>query len=230
MKKSIKLLSLLLVAILLSLSMASCDSKNNETPTEVPTEVPTESPTEAETEHTEHVGAGKCDVCGLDYFDILMQYIKDNGKTGNPVNLNEDYQITYIWKNQNGSSFCINIGEDGKSIEIQGSPSDYLLDDYKISFTKSTLKYGEWEWEYTSGVYPVYVISGILSPEDISPDVPIHLEIESSNMSPLANKDPYRDRMEDCARKAINDFFIPFLEEVGHDLTPSDFGFVRFEE
>ena len=219
MKKIIKWTSLFLVTVLICLSIVACDSKLDKTPSEV------------ETEHTEHTGAGKCEHCGLDYFDILAQYIREKGTTGTPSGKGDKYKTTYIERYVNGQNLFICVNEEEGSIEIQTANLTFFGNSTTISFTKSALKYGEWEWSTTniSSSLAVASIEGILTPEKISPNSPVYVEIRRSSMSGSMESNA-QYVTEEFIRKAINDFFIPFLQEVGHDLTPSDFGFARFED
>lgn len=209
MKKKFKLLSLILVVALLCVSIVSCNTDGKET----------------ETEHTEHVGAGKCEVCGLDYFDTLVQYIRENGTTGTPPGRYDDYKTTYISQSIGIKKYYY-ICVDENTVNIvydDDSISSYNL---TMSFTKSTMKYNEWAWEVgvvnTYGGISVSTSEGSLCPEKISPASPIRLDVHN---------DPLKTSLEPkCAPGMINDFFIPLIAEVGHNLTPSDFGFVRFED
>lgn len=215
MRKSIKLLSLLLAVALLCVFMASCKGETEHT----------------ETEHTEHVGAGKCEVCGLDYFDTLVQYIYENGTTGTPpMVLDDKYKTTYISQSINDTkAYYICVDDNTVKIVYQytGNTSSYKL---VMSFTKSTMKYNEWAWEsHSSNLILNGGISfsgsdyeGEMCPEKISPASPIRLDVHN---------DPTQTSIEpEPAPGLINDFFIPLIAEVGHNLTPSDFGFVRFED
>ena len=224
MKKSIKLLSLLLVAVFLCLSMASCDNKTNETHTDAPTEVPTEAPTEVETEHTEHVGAGKCEVCSADYFAIAENYIKENGTW-----IGNHYSLSYTI---NHAKYDIAVFDDPNYTDTIVIRALSDPDDYHVEFrlSKSGVKYGEYDWKcYHISAYGDGKTSGRWFPGTISPNAAIYLENNTSNMSESRTQAAI-EKANFYGRIMINDIFIPFLEEVGHDLTPSDFGFVRFED
>lgn len=209
MKEIVKIASLFLAAILLCLSMVSCDSKTNETPTEA---------------HTEHVGAGKCEVCGLDYFDTLVQYIQENGTMGTPPGRDADYKTTYISKYIDGNYYYIYIDENTVNI-VCNEESVLTTYNLTLTFTKSTMKYNEWAWKSIAvNLLSLSSVSyeGEMCPEKISPASPIRLDVY--NDPSLTSVAPSN------AVGLINNFFIPLIAEVGHDLTPSDFGFVRFED
>ena len=244
MKKRIKLLPLLLTVALLSVSVVGCDNGINETPTdapsevrtevptEAPTEVPTEAPTEAETEHTEHIGAGKCDVCGIDYYEIVVDYIKAHGeKNGKFYDLiyknGDDEYIIRFDDNEDNKEICL-IKYLGK--EYQWFDGDRYI--VQLTLTKSGIKYGEYTWGsyYSEPNYGVSGgVSGKWSPNTITPDTEIFFDKSSTDLSEdkteTANNQANRH-----GRILINEIFIPFLKEVGQNLTPSDFGFVRFED
>lgn len=219
MKKSIKLLSLLLTVVLLCVSLASCNNARNENNS---TEGLTEIPTQAEIEHTEHIGAGKCEVCGIDYYETVVDYIKEKG-----VQDGKRYILSYP-KDDDLYEIDV-IDSDGIRILKHTEDSRYTV---LLILSKSGIKYGEYGWSCR------YVgpngngsgsVQGQWFPNTISPDAAIYLEKstssleESTTQSAISHANTY-------ARILINEIFMPFLEEVGHDLTPSDFGFVRFED
>ncbi len=228
MRKSIKLLSLLLAVALLCVSMVACDNETNETPTEAPAEAPTEisteAPTEAETEHTEHIGAGKCEVCGADYFDIAENYIKEKG-TWNGYH----YALSYTLNEVKYDIVVIDDPNYTDTIVIRelSDPDNYFIE-FRLS--KSGVKYGEYDWLCVYvGAYGDGRTSGRWFPGTISPNSAIYLENSTTNMSESQTQTAV-EKANLYGRIMFNDIFIPFLEEVGHDLTPSDFGFVRFED
>lgn len=231
MKKSIKTLSLLLTVVLLFSSIASCDNKSNEPPAKAPIEDETghtehEAPTEAETEHTEHVGVGECEVCGIDYFDNLSDHIQKNGITGTPPGFNKSLTYTYIQCRIDGDTYIMYMNENDaiviRTTSLLGEPYVSLI------FTKSSMKYGEWEWDYFNS-YSLSGCEGVLNPEKITPASPVFLEIRRSSMS-ISTESSAQYYAEEVTYTMINDFFIPLLDDIGQNLTPSDFGFVRFED
>ena len=224
MKKT-KILSLILAVIFVfsAISLVACDSSTNSTsdsPTEAPIEKPTEKPT-----HTEHEGAGICSVCGINYLDTLASYVKENGV---PVEVGGKIANYTIYTVANGYKYSITTytGDNYKSVDITEGHGDYSGLWTELSIDSSSIKYGEYFWTcyYGWGGH----VEGLLFASTTSPSR-ASTEYKSSTFDSDKETGKAQSHADNTLTRMISDVLIPLLEKCDKDLTPSDFGFERFE-
>ena len=227
--KKFKILSLILAAIFMfsTVSLVACDTStsNTNSTTQPPIEQPTEPPAEI-TPHTEHEGAGICSVCGIDYFDELVQYIKDHStKTTETRYENDTYQIFWIESYYNRNKYRICYYEYQDNINIALTNDSYWP---SITLDKYSVKDGEYKWNCAPISKLGKTNGGKFIASDISAKTSNYLTVSSSQLS-SSEQNSAKTYMENNIGKMIDVVLIPILKDSKSNLTPSDFGFERFE-
>lgn len=226
--KKIKILSLILAVIFIfsAISLVSCDSStsttnnssNNNSNEYTPTQAPTEQSTEAPP-HTEHEGAGTCSVCGINYLDTLISYIKSTGEEKNNT-------TALYYTAKNGDKYTIRAKEDYTALEITNGHDEYSGYWAGLWIDQAGVKYGEYSWDchyYWDGYIKGLFFASASSSSYAS------VEYQSSTFSSESKTAKAQSNASLYLRLMISDVLLPLLEDCGHNLTPSDFGFERFE-
>lgn len=212
-----KVLILFLTA-LLCISIASCDQESTEKPANPSLDSLQNQQTES-AEHTQHTGKGTCEICGIKYYDVLVDYVKTKGTKVEGMN-----NTWKIIKNVDGCQYVI----QWNTSEAQGGVTIYSYDGQnyaQIRIQESSVKYAEYSFSGYS-----MAISGSISGD-----------FDASTVTP--DKDPswtysYTCKTESDANKVynkikgeftilINEYLVNMLEEC--ELSPQNLGFERFE-
>ncbi len=223
-----KLLAIILTAVML-LSMAGCGYNTTTNPNTNTGNNIDDSDMTVDVPHTKHEGNGTCTVCGINYYDELVSYIKNNGTRNSDGNYEirkeenteykpDRYHFEYL-DDENKISlrvmYCLHNGKYYKSFIM-------IIDPVAV-------KYHEYHWNSYADYYQGTPGEGVLEPETISPATDIVLDISNFTSNLDSDKSYSRARASEWLYILINDILIPAINGIGKNITPADFGFERFE-
>ena len=220
-----KLISVLLLICTLILCITSCDNNNDNNDSYNDTnndDIHSENCTTTGIHTYEN---GECTGCELKIFDVIKEYIIEHA---DPNNSGGGRYLYYCGSYTDDDNFTIWQYESSNNLitilaRYRDYPHTYSTDLY---LTPYTFEDGEFEWEGDCIKFgcDCTSLSGYLDPTKFS---------SSTNRLPHSSSASDADRMSEEYAKAlkvnIQEEIIPFLSDVGFNITISDLGFKRFQ-
>ena len=168
----------------------------------------------------EHIGIGKCSSCGLEYYDVLWNYIKTNGTkvTDTQYNLSLSYAgVEYLA-----------LATDS-SIQIKKTSNSGIT---FLTIRRSSTKYGSYEWTYfdtSSGILNMKTIKGSLEATHVYKGEPVSLEISKSDFTSSSKENSALRLAEECITTMLNNILPMILNNCGENISMYNIAFERFE-
>ncbi len=235
-----RIISFILIAVILAMSMSSCNiagNTANDTATpESEAHVHSFSPAtcaapktctdcgyaEGEKLNRHEPNGDICSVCGLDFFEELVNLIKEND------NGNRAKFISYVVDEN-----VIQFSEDSKTIQIihEFLKNDTSVVYYEVRITRGTMMTQQYEWGYSYVYYPSVdvfrsgSVTGTFDPRELA--LGKHFEWTSyrGDCDPTSEANTASVYIHD----ALEGAFISLLEKSDKNLRPSDYGFVNYD-
>lgn len=222
-----KLISLIVLVCILSLCFASCDStaanpeNNPENNYENSTE---ETVQDCKTTGVHTYEKGICTGCEIKIYDIMRDFIMQNAET-----VNGSRYLYYSGSYTDDSNFTIfEYDSDSRCITILAR-MDHLLCTYStdLYFTPYSLEDGEYAWDgecIKLGCKDCIDLSGTLDPSKFSKST-----TRLSHTSSAADADYMAEQYAKSLKVNLDEEIIPFLENLGYNITIKDLGFARYQ-
>jgi len=233
-----RIVSFILIVVILAMSLSSCNTagntaNNNETP-ESEAHVHAFSPatcaapktctdcgyTEGEKLNRHEPNGDVCSVCGLDFFEELVNLIKQNDNDGN------DKSICY--KVDKSEIYYL---EDTRGIRIRqiGYQDDDATISYSAIITRGAMRTQNYEWYYSylyfgGDFFHSESAEGTFDPREFTAAKNFEWT-EYDNCSPGSIASVAPGYIDD----SIKNVFIPLLKMSDKNLRPSDYGFVNYD-
>ena len=175
----------------------------------------------------EHRGVGKCADCGLDYFDVMADYVLKHSDSAGT-----NHTIEY-YHNSSTYPYIILYSESTNSIQVKNSNQSLNNTTYFVMY-KSSTKYGEYHWYHyiiaADGVYSrIQSIEGTIDAMKIYVNEPISLSINESSIQSISSQNLAKSNAEKNIKIFINEILPLFLEDCGENISMKNLSFERFE-
>ncbi len=201
-----KFLALILSFLFVAFSFLSCNSSNPEQQIET---------------HTSHTpDKGKCSVCGLDFFNELVDLLKN----GTYHIHSTDSTIDNAYGVYDGiSDYYMVCSKKNDQVEIHSRNSNGL---YVIIIRKGSLQTNTFDWAF-HGKKMSQDIYGTLNPTTFPSNGA--LEMASYGMAYTEDKAVSElSQIKLTFSEMISEVFMPLLDKSKNNLNPSDYGFINY--
>lgn len=176
------------------------------------------------------VEKGHCSMCNLDYYDELLNVLKNNStKYTNGSRTYYCYEIKY--KTYGSYTLWVRYEEHNDVLYLMCFEGhNGISDPFMLFIDKAGVKKQSYEWEAFSDYLTLNMeeISGTLDATQFSKNTGA-LEYTNSTFNKKMDSEEKAQEVASCLELLITHAFTPLLEKSEHNLTPSHYGFEHFE-